>query len=286
MIRQVMLQGFFGFREIRPGEIATACVGWLGYIVALTGYCIVHQLVVRTTPLDIHGSFTWALREWGFWILLTMLVFNLLRPHRSAGLRLVRQLPLLLVFVLALSLTCRVVMDSFGADRGIASTLVVHLPRHLAALLVVLGIWYFFLRQPGPAGLNGGDGGDTARDGGSGSAQREHLMVDRGSGKKLLAFRQIESLTAAGNYVEVYSGGETYLIRATMKQLQATLPDSLFLRSHRSHIVNIREIERIAPGNHTLQMRSGRRLPLSKSYRGQLYRYRLNSDSRSEQGER
>jgi two-component system LytT family response regulator len=58
-----------------------------------------------------------------------------------------------------------------------------------------------------------------------------------------------------------------------MGHFENTLPASQFVRTHRSYIVNIQEITRIDPyekENHLAILRSGARIPVSKSGYGKL----------------
>jgi two-component system LytT family response regulator len=88
-----------------------------------------------------------------------------------------------------------------------------------------------------------------------------------------LAPEEIEWIEAAGNYVRLNAGGETHLLRQTMSGIEAKLPRDLFLRIHRSAIVNleaVRELVPSPPGDFIVVLRSGKRLPLSRGLRNLL----------------
>src|SRR5690606_23798256 len=101
----------------------------------------------------------------------------------------------------------------------------------------------------------------------------ENLLVSKGHDKCLIRVDRIQSVSAAGNYVEILSENQDYLMRATMKQVEELLPPSSFIRVHRSHIANVEAIDRIKTqpsGNGTVHLRCGKVLGMSKAYNAQL----------------
>ncbi len=84
---------------------------------------------------------------------------------------------------------------------------------------------------------------------------------------------EIEWIEAAGNYVRLKAGGESYLLRETMSGVEAKLPHDRFLRIHRSAIVNLDSVRELVPSPHgdfVVVLRSGKRLPLSRGCRERL----------------
>jgi hypothetical protein len=83
----------------------------------------------------------------------------------------------------------------------------------------------------------------------------------------------IHWVEAAGNYVELHTATETYMLRSTMKEIESRLDSFGFVRVHRSTIVNRSQIERIAPamnGDKIVKLRNGFELRLSRRYRQNL----------------
>lgn len=83
--------------------------------------------------------------------------------------------------------------------------------------------------------------------------------------------REISYLVAEGDAVYLVSaGGGRYQVRATLHELQRTLPAQTFFRCHRGYIVNVREVSEIVPffnGTYTLKMKGAQRaeVPVSRS---------------------
>jgi len=57
----------------------------------------------------------------------------------------------------------------------------------------------------------------------------------------------IDWVEAAGNYVELHVGDETYMLRGTMKEIETRLGTEAYARIHRSTIVNRQRIKKIVP---------------------------------------
>jgi DNA-binding LytR/AlgR family response regulator len=103
------------------------------------------------------------------------------------------------------------------------------------------------------------------------------LLVSKGADQCLIGVGDIQYLVAAGNYIEICARGQRYLLRATLTQLEEILPPGRFVRIHRSHIVEVGQIERISTqrsGSGTVHLRCGATLGMSRSYRPQLQQYR------------
>ena len=84
---------------------------------------------------------------------------------------------------------------------------------------------------------------------------------------------EIEWIEAAGNYVKLHVGPEAHLFRETMNAIEAKLDPGIFVRIHRSHIVNIERVRELQPwfnGEYVVFLTSGARLTLSRGYREKL----------------
>lgn len=77
-------------------------------------------------------------------------------------------------------------------------------------------------------------------------------------------------IDAAGDYMCVHTPETTHILRKTMKQLEETLDPRLFIRSHRSTIVNKNYVEKFCSqlnGEYYLVMSNGKELKVSRSYK-------------------
>jgi two-component system LytT family response regulator len=97
----------------------------------------------------------------------------------------------------------------------------------------------------------------------------KRLAVRSGARTLLIAVDDIEWIQAAENYVELHFAGGCNLLQATMNTLEASLDPEMFLRIHRSLIVNVGRIRELQPAGHgeyVVVLTSGVRLQSGRSY--------------------
>lgn len=85
----------------------------------------------------------------------------------------------------------------------------------------------------------------------------------------------VRLIEAAGDYMCVHTDAETLVVRARLSELESQLDPNLFLRVHRSIIVNAERVRSLRPhdnGEYFLTLDDGREVKLSRSYRDQLKR--------------
>jgi two-component system LytT family response regulator len=101
----------------------------------------------------------------------------------------------------------------------------------------------------------------------------ERLVVKSSGRVFFLKTEEIDWIDSAGNYVRLHVGGESYLLRETMTNIEGRLDPRRFLRIHRSTIVNverIKELQQVFHGDYIMILQNGQRLALSRSYRDKL----------------
>lgn len=101
-------------------------------------------------------------------------------------------------------------------------------------------------------------------------------LAIKGDGRVILVnVDEVDRLEAAGNYVEVHSGGRHHLVRETMARLEARLDPARFVRISRSSIVNairVRELQPMFNGDFVVVLRDGTKVAGSRRYRAALDR--------------
>lgn len=101
------------------------------------------------------------------------------------------------------------------------------------------------------------------------AGEREGFTVRTTGGNVFVPFAALLHVEATGNYVTLFTAVGDFLHRATMKELTRLLPATEFARTHRSHLVRlsaIRGMRSRADGDKFLELRDGRRVPLSRTY--------------------
>ena len=101
----------------------------------------------------------------------------------------------------------------------------------------------------------------------------ERLVIKTEGRVFFLDIDEIHCIESEGNYVRVYNGRKTYLLRETISGLESQLDPKKFLRIHRSSIVRIDKIKELQPwfhGEYHVVLENGKQLTLSRNYRANL----------------
>lgn len=101
----------------------------------------------------------------------------------------------------------------------------------------------------------------------------ERFLVRKLGRDFLVATSDIEWAQASGNYVNLRVRGREYPLRSTLAALEARLDPTIFVRAHRSYVVQIAQVTSIEPldaGEARLHMADGTVLPCSRRYREAL----------------
>ena len=107
----------------------------------------------------------------------------------------------------------------------------------------------------------------------------KRLAVRSGSKTVFVDVENLDWIQGAENYVELHAGGNTHLLHVTMNTLEKSLDPNMFLRVHRSTIVNVGRIQGLQPGAHgeyLFTLRDGTRLQSGRTYADRLKRLLTN----------
>jgi two-component system LytT family response regulator len=102
------------------------------------------------------------------------------------------------------------------------------------------------------------------------------LLVKDGAKDLLLSTQSIEWIEAADYYSGLHFNGRTLMLRESISELASKLDPEMFLRVHRSAIVNLNhlaEIYREGPDEGTVVLLSGQRIKMSKTGRLKLTQF-------------
>ena len=111
---------------------------------------------------------------------------------------------------------------------------------------------------------------ETPADDPASESIKNKLLVRDSGVVKVIPFDDIDWVDAAGDYMCVHALGETHIIRITLGELMGKLDDKLFVRIHRSTIVNVQRVVSITPlpkGGSLLELSAGETLKVSRNYR-------------------
>jgi two-component system, LytTR family, response regulator len=106
-----------------------------------------------------------------------------------------------------------------------------------------------------------------------GTPRPEMLPIRQGRETVRVPIASIQWVDAAGDYMCIHAGGDTHILRGTMKELEELLDPRLFQRVHRSTIVNLRLVKSLRAhmnGEYFLTLEGGHELKLSRTYRDKV----------------
>lgn len=107
----------------------------------------------------------------------------------------------------------------------------------------------------------------------------KRLAVRSGNRTRFVDVADIHWIKAAQNYVELHTSSATHLLHAPLTSLQGSLDPEMFLRIHRSLVVNVREIKELQPGTHgefIVVLHNGVGLQSSRSYQETIRAWAAN----------
>jgi two-component system, LytTR family, response regulator len=95
------------------------------------------------------------------------------------------------------------------------------------------------------------------------------LLIPHQGRSFFLPVGEIARVSSDGNNVDVHTARGLFRLRSTLEAVEARLDPTVFVRIHRSHLVNIDAIAAIEPafhGDQTVTLRDGTTLPWSRRY--------------------
>jgi len=99
-------------------------------------------------------------------------------------------------------------------------------------------------------------------------------LAVRSAGKTIFVeMKDVDWIEAAENYAQLHVGRSAHLVHVAMNTLEKSLDPEIFLRVHRSAIVNIARIRELQPASHgeyMLTLTNGVRLQSSRTYNEKL----------------
>jgi two-component system LytT family response regulator len=98
--------------------------------------------------------------------------------------------------------------------------------------------------------------------------QSQRIVIKDGSKIRIIPLQEVHYLEAADDFVKIFTKEGYFLKNKTMSHFENILDNSLFVRSHRSYILNITQVTRIDPyekDGHIAILKSGARVPVSKT---------------------
>jgi two-component system LytT family response regulator len=103
--------------------------------------------------------------------------------------------------------------------------------------------------------------------------ERERLVVKSDGRMYFVRPTDIDWVEASANYVRLHARGASYQLRESMKGMEERLPPDVYMRIHRSTIVNMDRVRELQPwfhGEYVVILTDGTKLTASRAYAGRL----------------
>lgn len=103
--------------------------------------------------------------------------------------------------------------------------------------------------------------------------QIDRIVVKTGNKIQILPIESIHHFEAQDDYVAIHAAAGKFLKLMRMKHLESGLPTHEFIRIHRSHMVNVKMIEKLElyeKDSYLLTLKNGTQLPVSRSGHSKL----------------
>jgi len=98
--------------------------------------------------------------------------------------------------------------------------------------------------------------------------EKTRIVVKEGGNIRIIPVQEVQYIEAYDDYVKIYTGRDMHLKKKTMGFYEKGLDADQFVRVHRSFIINLSHLTKIEPlekETHVALLKSGVRVPLSKS---------------------
>jgi len=94
------------------------------------------------------------------------------------------------------------------------------------------------------------------------------VVVKTGNQIRIISVSEISYIEACDDYVKIHTEAEVFMKKKTMSYYESVLNEKEFVRVHRSYIINLSQINRIElmeKESYCALLKSGAKIPLSKS---------------------
>jgi two-component system LytT family response regulator len=99
----------------------------------------------------------------------------------------------------------------------------------------------------------------------SGLHSNNSIIIPNGTRQIVIPLSQLVCMEGSGNYAYIYtSDGKRYLASKTLKSYADILDKAMFLRVHKSWIINLAFLQAYCEDNRSLRMLGGREIVISR----------------------
>ncbi|WP_456462020.1 LytR/AlgR family response regulator transcription factor [Lutibacter sp.] len=97
----------------------------------------------------------------------------------------------------------------------------------------------------------------------------EYIFVKNFSEYIKIALNDLMFVKAEDNYSRLFTGKNSFILSQTLKKVETKLPDSKFIRIHRSFIINLKFVDKYKEGSIFIKEH---KLPIGRSYQEEFFK--------------
>jgi len=248
------------------------CFFALVYLFFICVYSVFYYIYVAKKETVFLSHILWWLKSTGMWFLFGPLtLFSLSNEKFKNKKHYVLVLGLCLI---SAAVGLQLLFDYQHLKQDLVGFAVLYLPKQTAIFLVFCLYWYLLCNNKTGNSDFSISIDDPVNTQSSISVEDKGKMIE-------IPFSDIESITSAGNYIEIKTPQKCYIKRYSLKQVLALLPN-YFCQIHRSTIVNIKKITRFDNSTSTVYLFNDEALKISKRcktrFKQQLRDYPIKPD--------
>ncbi len=105
--------------------------------------------------------------------------------------------------------------------------------------------------------------------------QSDYIFVRSDRKMVKVKFSEINFIESISDYIKIHLVDKNVVTRETISNIEAKLPQSMFIRTHRSYIVSLDKIESFT--NEYLEIGNKKEIPISRSYKNEVLQKLENS---------
>lgn len=101
--------------------------------------------------------------------------------------------------------------------------------------------------------------------------RQDLLQIQVGKVKQDLNVRDILFIKALGDYIIIQTSSKKVIVLSTMTEIMNRLPSDIFVRSHKSYIINIQRIKKIEATKLVMnEMANNHTIPVGRSHKKEV----------------
>lgn len=246
--------------------LSSLLLSWVLFFSFMTLYCY-SQMLATNEPVytTVGQAFQCVLKDWIVWLVISPVLIHTSNKQKPTYANSKLGLILVLSTCVLIAAVYRIGVEYWVAGYSASDTFFLYFPRYfLASGLTLLISRLYSDKLSIQSKLKKYE--DKQNVVTKAPEIGKNLLVYKGANKVIIAIKDIHFITASGNYLEIHTQNNHYLLRKTMKQMQAQLDPAQFARIHRSHLVNLSAVVSVCHAKLEAVLNNGQKLRLGKKY--------------------